>query len=82
MDNVVKEFDLKLNKVYQYQKIMQKNYEEEMNKMVKMMVKLERKILEKKFELLVSGDIVDKLVLYGIYGINDNGYKFLKFEKN
>lgn len=54
MNNVVKEFDLKFNKVW--------------------------KLLVKEFELLVIGDIVDKLVLYGIFGIKDDGYKFLKLK--
>lgn len=38
------------------------------------------KLLVKEFELLVIGDIVDKLVLYGIFGIKDDGYKFLKLK--
>lgn len=54
MNNVVKEFDLKFNKVW--------------------------KLLVKEFELLVIKDIVDKLVLYGIFGIKDDGYKFLKLK--
>lgn len=50
MDNVAKEFDSKPKKVHvhEHYKTMQKNYDEEMNKMAKMTAKLERKQSEKK----------------------------------
>ena len=85
MDNVAKEFDKKLNQVHEHYKTMQKNYEDEMNKMTQMMRELEMKISDRKSESLVTGEIVDKLAPYGIYGTRDDGKIFqgsLKLEKS
>jgi predicted transcriptional regulator len=82
MDNVTKEFGLKLNQVHEHYRTMQRNYEEEMNRMTKKMGELEKKLSEKKSESLVTGEIVDKLAPHGIYGIKDDGQKSLKMEKN
>lgn len=81
MGNVAKELDSKFNEVHEHYKTMQKNIEEEMNKMAKMMAELERKLSEKNSESLVCGDIVDKLAPHGIYGAKDDGHIPLKLEK-
>ena len=73
MDNVDKAFDKKLNEVHEYYKTMQKNFEDEMNKMTQMMSELQMKLLDRKLESLVTGEIVDKLAPYGIYGTKDDG---------
>ena len=64
---------------------MQKNYEDEMNKMTQMIKELEMKISDRKSESLVTEEIVDKLSPYDIYGSKDDGKVIqgsLKLEKS
>jgi hypothetical protein len=52
MDNVTKEFGLKLDQVHEHYRTMQRNYEEEMNRMTKKRGELEKKLSEKKVRII------------------------------